>query len=70
MTSTAATRALTEALRRCFTLIREEQLVAEGSTEVRLPSLPTVRGRYAAMERAWGACPEAETVYRAAAAAW
>lgn len=70
MSSTTATRALGEALRKWFDLKRDEALVAEGSTEVRLPSLPLVKGRLAALARAWGACPEAEAVYRTTAAAW
>jgi hypothetical protein len=56
-------RTLTEALRRCFTLVRDE---ADGT----LPSLPLVRGRYAALARAWAACPDAPAVYAAAKAAW
>jgi hypothetical protein len=82
---TGAARTLTEALRRVWTLeAAERQAVphAAALAAVRtggpvtpvdgaaLPAAPLVKGRLAALGRAWTACPDAETVYQAAKAAW
>lgn len=60
----SSARTLTECLWHVFALTRAEQAVAEGIQDATLPSLPLVRGRYAALERAWAACPEPMAVYR------
>lgn len=81
----AAARTLTEALRRVFALdvatrralphavaleaARTGGPVTPVSGEA-LPSGPLVRGRLAALDRAWAACPDPESVYRAAVASW
>lgn len=65
-----ASRQLTEALRRCFDLIRQEARAGQGDPLAAVPSLPMVKGRWAAMTRAWAACPDADAVYRATLATW
>lgn len=67
---TTAARTLTAALRDWYGLTRIEGLVAEGAPDVKVPVPPLVRGRLAAVERAWRACPDAGAVARAAEAAW
>jgi hypothetical protein len=83
MTPTAASRTLTEALRRVWTLEAAERRAVSHAAALAaartgepavptepLPSGPLVKGRLAALARAWAACQTAEAVYRAAREAW
>jgi hypothetical protein len=81
--SAAAARTLTEALRRVWTLEATERRAVPHAAALEaartgtpavptepMPSGPLVKGRLAALARAWTACPEAARVYATAKAAW